>query len=64
MLGVAIALLFLATVLLAARPWKRPSPRHEFMLDLCTRMLGDESVDGKALSSKGSSSPGSFRRAG
>ncbi len=36
-----LALLALVVVLLAAMPWRRPHPNHQFMLELL-RLLEDE----------------------
>lgn len=42
--GVALAFLALVAVVLAVMMlWKRPSPNHEYMLDLYDRVLGQGS---------------------
>lgn len=41
MLSLVLVIGILAAAALLVRPWNRPSPKHEFMLDLYGRALGD-----------------------
>jgi hypothetical protein len=45
------ALLVFAATILAAMPWRRPHPNHEFMLQLL-RLLEDDDSDAANLSSR------------
>jgi len=41
-LAVPVALFAVLIILLAAMPWRRPHPNHQFMLELLRSQLEDE----------------------
>jgi hypothetical protein len=41
-LAFPLALLAFLAILLAAMPWHRPHPNHQFMLEVLQSLLGDE----------------------
>jgi len=40
-----LALLAVVVILLAALPWRRPHPNHQFMLELLRSQLEDEQTN-------------------
>jgi len=45
--AVPLALLAVIVILLAAMPWRRPHPNHQFMLELLRSQLEDEQTNSR-----------------